>query len=323
MSGTPFTRVGFQFASYAFPQVPDSRLFDHVVAVAQTAEEAGFDSIWAMDHLHQISSVGEAADPMLEAYTTLAGLAALTSKAKLGVLVSAVGFRNPALLAKMITNIDVISKGRAVVGLGAGWHGEEYEAYGMPFPELGQRMRELREAVRICRAMFTEHAPSFHGKQYRIEGALNVPQPITPGGPPILIGGSGEKTTIPMIAKLADGCNFFGGPATVRHKIDVLNRACEAAGRDPDTITKTWLGTAIIADSEAELQRGMEALGKLHGIRPSAVRAIALCGTPSEVAERVREYRACGIDGVIVNMDDAGDLDRVAQAGKVLSEAMA
>ncbi|MFD8754916.1 TIGR03560 family F420-dependent LLM class oxidoreductase [Kitasatospora sp. NPDC059577] len=323
MTATPFTRVGFQFASYAFPQVPDSRLFDHVVAVARTAEESGFDSIWAMDHVHQISSVGEAADPMPEAYTTLAALAALTSTAKLGVLVSAVGFRNPALLAKMVTNIDVISKGRAVLGVGAGWHGEEYEAYGMPFPELGQRMRELREAVKICRAMFTEHAPSFEGTYHRVSGALNVPQPTTPGGPPILIGGSGEKTTIPMIAKLADGCNFFGGPATVRHKIGVLNRACEAIGRDPDTVTKTWLGTAIIGDSEAELERGAEALAKLHGMRPSAVRAISLCGTPDQVAERVQQYRDCGIDGVIVNMDDAGELDRVARAGKVLSEAMA
>ncbi|MGW0574829.1 TIGR03560 family F420-dependent LLM class oxidoreductase [Streptomyces sp. NPDC002920] len=322
MSGTPFTRLGFQFASYGYPQVPDIRLFDHVAAVARTAEEAGFDSLWVMDHLHQISTVGDSADPMLEAYTTIAALAALTTKARLGVLVSAVGFRNPALLAKMITTIDMISKGRAVVGLGAGWHGEEYEAYGLEFPPLSQRMRELSEAIRICRAMLTKHAPSFHGKQFRIEGALNVPQPITPGGPPILIGGSGERTTIPMIAKLADGCNFFGGPATVRHKIDVLRRACDAVDRDPETITKTWLGTAIIADSEAELQQGMEALGRLHRIRPSAIRAIALCGTPDEVAERVHEYRDCGIDGVIVNMDDAHDLERVARAGKVLSEAM-
>ncbi|WP_327379077.1 LLM class F420-dependent oxidoreductase (plasmid) [Streptomyces sp. NBC_01216] len=322
MSNAPFTKVGFQFASFAFPGVPDSQLFGHVVAVAQTAEQSGFDSLWVMDHLHQIATVGDRTDPILEAYTTLAGMAASTASARLGVLVSAVGFRNPALLAKTVTTIDVISKGRAVLGLGAGWHGEEYEAYGLPFPPLPQRMRELREAVQICRAMFTQHAPSFRGEHFHVDDVINVPQPIAPGGPPILIGGSGEQATIPMIARLADGCNFFGGPATVRHKVNVLRRACDAVGRDPADITKTWLGTALIADSEQELHRGMEDLGRLLGVRPAAVRALALCGTPDEVTEQVHTYRECGVDAVIVNMDDAHDLDRVARAGSVLAEAM-
>lgn len=322
MSRPPFTKVGFQFASYAFLDVPDARLFEHVVAVALTAERSGFDSLWVMDHVHQIATVGDRADPILEAYTTLAGLAAVTVSARLGVLVSPVGFRNPALLAKMVTGIDVMSKGRAVLGLGAGWHGEEYEAYGMPFPPLPQRMRELHDALRICRAMFTEHAPSYRGKEFHIDCAMNVPQPLTPAGPPILVGGSGEKTTIPMIARYADGCNFFGGPATVRRKIDVLRRACDAADRDPATITKTWLGTALIADSERELHQLTEELGRLLGVRPRAVRALALCGTPDEVTEQVQAYRACGIDAVIVNMDDAHDLERVARTGSVLSEAM-
>lgn len=322
MTVAPFTRVGLQFAGYAYPGVPDVQLFDRVAEIARTAEQSGFDSIWTMDHVQQIATVGDRTDPILEAYTTLAGLAVATSTASLGVLVSASGFRNPALLAKMVTTIDVMSHGRAVLGLGAGWHGEEYQAYGMDFPPLGRRMQRLSEAVRICRAMFTEHAPVFQGDHHRIDHALNVPPPVRLGGPPIMVGGSGERKLIPMVAELADGCNFFGGAATVRHKIDVLRQACEVVGRDPGSITKTWLGTALIADSEHELREGTERLSRLLGVPPAAVPAFCLCGSADQIAEQARQYRDCGVDGVIVSMDDAYDLERLARVGKALAEAM-
>lgn len=322
MTSTPFTRVGLQFAGYAYPGVPDVQLFERVADIARTAEQSGFDSLWTMDHVQQIATVGDKADPILEAYTTLAGLAVATSTAKLGVLVSASGFRNPALLAKMVTTIDVISRGRAVLGLGAGWHEEEYRAYGMEFPPIGRRMDRLSEAIQICRAMFTEHAPVFPGEHHRIDQALNVPPPVRPGGPPILVGGSGERRLIPMVARLADGCNFFGGPRTVRHKIDVLRRACEEAGRDPATITKTWLGTALIAESERDLRAGMERMGRLLGVAPAAVPTFCLCGTPEQVTEQAARYREYGVDGVIVSMDDAYQLEQVSRAGKALAEAM-
>lgn len=320
MSG--ITRVGFQFTGYTFQGVPDLQLFDRVATIAGCAESAGFDSLWIMDHLHQIASVGDREDPIFEAYTTLAAIGAVTQSARLGVLVTAGGLRNPALLAKMVTTIDVISKGRAVLGIGAGWHEEEHAAYGIPFPPVRERLERLAEAVQICRAMFTEHAPTFTGKHYSIERPLNVPRPITPGGPPIMIGGSGERKLIPLVARLGDGCNFFGGAATVRHKIDVLVRACESQGRDPATITKTWLGTAIVTNSEPELQASLERLGHELGISAAAARAFALAGTPAQVAEQVRRYRESGVDGMIVSLHDASDLVHLERVGTTLAEAM-
>jgi F420-dependent oxidoreductase-like protein len=322
MSGETVTRVGLQFAGYSYPGVMDHKLFDHVVGTARAAEETGFDSLWTMDHVHQIASVGEPDEPILEAYTTLAALAAVTSTARLGVLVSCTGFRNPALLAKMVTTIDLISGGRAVLGIGAGWHEDECRAYGMEFQSPGERMARLEDAVRICRGMFTEHAPLVSGRYHQVDAPLNVPRPIRPGGPPILIGGSGERVLIPMVARLGDVCNFFGGPATVRHKIGVLEHACAAVGRDSRDISKTWLGTAIVTDSEEELQNALERLGALLGVTPHAARGLALCGTASEVRRRVHEYREAGVDGVIVTVLDPGDLDHLSRVGTTLRKAM-
>ncbi|WP_431973630.1 TIGR03560 family F420-dependent LLM class oxidoreductase [Micromonospora haikouensis] len=293
-------------------------MFAHVSGIARAAESAGFDSLWTMDHVHQIESVGDREEPILEAYTTLAALAAVTSSARLGVLVSACGFRNPALLAKMVTTIDVISRGRAVLGIGAGWHEEECRSYGMEFLTPGQRLAALKEAVQICRAMFTEQSPRFEGKHYRIDAPLNVPGPIDPDGPPILIGGGGEKVLIPTVAKLGDACNFFGGPATVAHKIRVLTDACAAIGRDPGEITKTWLGTAIIAESEQEVQDSLELLGSRLHLSPGATRGMALCGSRAEVQRQVAEYRAVGIDGMIVTLLNPGDLDHLHEVGTTI-----
>jgi F420-dependent oxidoreductase-like protein len=322
MSHPPLTRIGLQFAGYSITGVSDNKLFATVADTARQAEMSGFDSLWTMDHVHQVASVGEPDDPILEAYTTLAALAAVTSRARLGVLVSACGFRNPALLAKMVTTIDIISEGRAVLGIGAGWHEDECRAYGLEFRSLRDRFAQLTEAVQICRAMFTEHAPRFTGNHFRVDGALNVPPPLRTVGPPILIGGSGERVLIPIVARHGDACNFFGGPATVRHKIAVLERSCAAIGRDTQEITKTWLGTAIITESEAELQEALERLGDRLGVPPGGVRGLALCGTRDQVRAQARAYRAAGIDGLIVTVLDPGDLDHLCVVGTTLREAM-
>jgi F420-dependent oxidoreductase-like protein len=314
--------VGLQFAGYSFPGAMDHELFTRVVDVARTAEAAGFDSLWTMDHVHQIASVGDREEPILEAYTTLAALAAVTSTARLGVLVSACGFRNPALLAKMVTTIDIISGGRAVLGIGAGWHEEECRAYGLDFPPARERLGRLAEAVQICRAMFNGQAPQFSGTYYRVDEPLNVPGAVGPDGLPILIGGGGERVLIPLVARLGDACNFFGGPATVRHKIEVLERACAAIGRDSGEITRTWLGTAIVTDSERQLQEALERLGALLGLTPGAARGLALCGTREEVRRRVAEYRSAGVDGMIVTVLDPGDLGHLQLVGTTLREAM-
>lgn len=322
MSRPAITRVGLQLAGYSLPGVMDNKLFQRIVDIAHAAEASGFDSLWTMDHVHQIASVGEPDEPILEAYTTLAALAAVTSTAGLGVLVSCNGFRNPALLAKMVTTIDIISGGRAILGIGAGWHEEECRAYGMEFQSPGERLARLDEAVQICRAMFTEHAPRFSGRYHSVDEALNVPGPVNPEGPPILIGGGGERVLIPLAARLGDACNFFGGPATVRHKIEVLERSCATVGRDSSEISKTWLGTAIVTDSEAELQEALDRLGTLLGVAPSAARGLALCGTPAEVRRRIAEYREAGVDGMIVTVLDPGDLDHLHRVGTTLREAM-
>lgn len=323
MSGTKITRLGLQFTSFAFPGVADSEIFDRLVGSARTAEGAGFDSLWTMDHVHQIASLGGPDEPILEAYTTLAALAAVTSSARLGVLVTAAGLRNPALLAKMVTTIDVVSRGRAVLGIGAGWYEEEFAAYGVGFPPIRERLQRLEDAVRICRAMFTVDVATLAGSHHRVAEARNIPRPLSDGGPPIMIGGSGERTLIPMIARLGDGCNFFGGPATVRHKIAVLDRACAAVGRDPATITKTWLGRVIVADSEARLQADLEVLGRQLRVSTAAAKAFALAGSPHEVAEQVRRYRESGVDGILVSLNDVTDLDHVERVGAVLTEALA
>src|SRR2546427_1803213 len=171
------TRVGLQIPSFKYPDVPDSELFEGIAAIATTAEESGFDSIWVMDHLHQIGVVGPETDPMLEGYTLLAGLAARTRRVGLGTMVTGVTYRNPALLAKIVTTLDVISSGRAILGIGGAWNDEEHRGYGFDFPPARERLERLEEAGQICRAMFKEENPTFKGKHYRVAEALNFPRP--------------------------------------------------------------------------------------------------------------------------------------------------
>ncbi|MYJ42364.1 MAG: LLM class flavin-dependent oxidoreductase, partial [Acidimicrobiaceae bacterium] len=176
------TRFGFNIPSFTYPGVDDSDMFSAVCAAAATAENSGFDSLWVMDHFHQIPPMGADHEPMLEPYTLLAGLAPRTRTARLGALVTGVTYRNPALLAKTVTTLDVVSGGRAVLGLGAAWFEAEHAAYGYEFLPVGERMRRLEDAVQICRAMFGGGPATFEGERHRIDGALNRPRPLTPGG---------------------------------------------------------------------------------------------------------------------------------------------
>ena len=195
---------GFHMPNYTFPGVPEEDLFGRVVQNAKAAEAAGFDLFTLMDHSYQIRGIGPETDPMLEPYTTLAALATPTSQVKLATPVSGVTYRIPAHLAKTVTTLDVISKGRAVLGIGAAWNEAEHRGYGFEFPPIGERMDRLDEALTIIKLMFTTERPSFEGKHYRIEEALNSPRPIQPGGPKILIGGSGEKRTLRLLARHGD-----------------------------------------------------------------------------------------------------------------------
>jgi F420-dependent oxidoreductase-like protein len=319
----PLTKFGLQIPSFTYG--PDGGasggLFEKVVAIATTAESAGFDSVWVMDHLFQIPGIGHVDEPMFEAYTLLGGLAARTGRARLGAMVTGVTYRNPALLAKEVTALDVVSGGRAVLGIGAAWFEGEHQGLGFAFPPLSERFDRLEEALVICRSMFTEEAPSFDGRYYRINGAVNRPPPIQAGGPPILIGGGGERRTLRLVARYADACNLFGDADTMRHKLQVLDRHCADAGRDPATITKTRLGTLLIAETAKEADAKVADLRAQRGYDQSALAAMVTAGDPDAVVEQVAALFAAGLDGLVFNMPDADDLDTVMLAGRTLTGA--
>src|SRR5256712_11392040 len=311
--------LGLQIPNFTFPGVPNDRLFEHVVTLATAAEKAGFDSVFVMDHLYQIHGVGPPTEPMLEGYTTLAGIAARTARIRLGTLVTGVTYRNPALLAKVVTTLDIVSSGRAILGSGAAWNEDEHRGYGYEFRPVGDRLSRLEEALQICRAMFREAAPSFEGRYYRIQGALNFPRPIQPGGPPIMIGGGGEQRTLKLVARYADMCNIFGDPATVRHKMEVLERHCETVGRDPSTIVKTRLGSLIIRKADAEAERLFQQLLNRPGINRDWARAGFIVGGPDRVAEQAQKLLDAGLDGLIFNMPHMEDHHAMALAGDTLA----
>lgn len=282
---------GFHMPNMTFPGVPDSGLFEHLANLAGAAESAGFELLTVMDHFYQIGGVGAESNAMLESNTTLAALAARTSRIRLGTLVTGVTYRNPAFLAKSVTTVDVISGGRAVLGLGAAWNESEHEGYGWDFPPIKERMDRLDEALTICRLMFTEDRPSFTGRHYRIERALNSPRPITTGGPPIIVGGGGERRTLRIAAQHASMTHWFAGAMEVlRHKNEVLEQHCEAVGRDPRTIVKT-LGSPILPVATER-----DAAAALERIPPER-RRVLTPATPEQGAERLAAYIAEGFTG--------------------------
>jgi F420-dependent oxidoreductase-like protein len=303
---------GFHMPNYTYPGVSDDRLFDQVVAQAQAAEKAGFDMVTVMDHLYQIRGVGPETNAMLEAYTTLAGIAARTSRVKLATLVSGVTYRNPALLAKQVTTLDVISKGRAILGIGAAWNEDEHIGYGFEFPPIGRRMDRLEEAVTIARLMFTEERPSFEGKYYRIERALNVPRPIQEGGPQILIGGGGEKRTLRILARHGDIGHWFGGPVEeLKRKKGVFEQHCVEVGRNPSDVLLT-IGIGLILTSDEKAGRAV-----LESI-PEQRRPMIRVATPEQAAEILRPYIDAGFGGFTLNNPSFPTIESIGLAGELI-----
>jgi F420-dependent oxidoreductase-like protein len=313
-------RLGLQLPSFDFPGVAPGDLFERLVQIAGTAEASGFDSLFVMDHLHQIPGVGPQTDRMLEGNTVLGALAARTGRLQLGLLVGAVTYRNPALHAKVTTTLDVISGGRAIHALGAAWFEAEHRAYGFDFPPLKERFERLEEALAISRAMFTQEPASFAGTHYRVDGALNNPRPIR-GDIPILVGGSGERKTLRLVAQYADGCNVFGDPERIRHLMGVLDAHCEDVGRDPAEITRTKLGTLVIADTHEEAERLLASWPERANLDPDRLRSVLTLGTPDEVGEQVQALHEAGLDGIVFNMRNPHDTDAVALAGETLTRA--
>jgi F420-dependent oxidoreductase-like protein len=309
--------LDLHITAFDYPGVGPERLFDHVAAIARTAEESGYSSISVMDHLHQIASMGPPHNRMLEGNTILAGLAARTSRVSLGLLVGGVTYRNPALAAKITTTLDVISGGRAVLGLGAAWFEAEHVAYGIPFPPLKRRFELLEDALRIARAMFTNEQSSVAGTHYSTSGAYNIPQPLR-GDIPIMVGGSGERKTLRLVAQYADGSNLFGDVDRVRHLLGVLDGHCEAVGRDPSEITRTRMASVVIGRTREEAQRKVDAM-RAAGVPEERIRTAVMAGDPDAIGEEVQSYVDVGIEGLTVVLPDVHDLETVALVGETLS----
>jgi F420-dependent oxidoreductase-like protein len=257
----------------------------------QRAEELGYDSAWLDDHFYGVAT--KPSDDSPECWTLMAALARETTRLRFGTLVVCNGYRHPPLLAKMAATLDQVSDGRLEFGLGAGWFEQEYVAYGYDFPSIGERLERLREALQICRALWTEEQATFRGRYYRVENAWCNPKPVQRPHPPIMIGGGGERVLLRLVAEHADGWNFGGPVEAFRRKIPILAHHCAAIGRDPATIEKSWFGNIIIEPDQAALERRLaKRAARGHG---DAYGLSTLVGTPEQLITRLREYVACGV----------------------------
>jgi F420-dependent oxidoreductase-like protein len=252
-------KLGLHYWNYSTPADP-AAIAPTLAATAKVVDQAGFSTFTVMDHYFQMDHSGSAAEPMLEAYTTLGHVAALTERVTLGVLVTGVMYRHPGLLAKIVTTLDVLSGGRGRLGIGASWYEREQLGLGVPVVPVAERFERLEETLQICLQMWSENNGPFNGRHYQLAETLCVPQPLSRPHPPIQVGGGGEKKTLRLVARYGDACNVFGSsPADVGRKLEVLRAHCEAEGRDSDQITKTVLAVRpALADVDGFLTAARE-----------------------------------------------------------------
>jgi F420-dependent oxidoreductase-like protein len=289
-------KIGLQIPNFTWPGGP-AEIARTLADISHTADESGFASLWVMDHFFQIGSrdrsmgLGPAEDDMLEGYSTLAYLAGLTKKVKLGTMVTGVIYRYPGILIKTVTTLDVLSGGRAYLGMGAAWNEREAHGLGVPFPPIKERFEKLEETLQIARQMWSDNNGPFQGKHYQLAETLCYPQPLSKPHPPILIGGTGEKKTLRLVAQYADACNLFAGIGTdmLRSKLDILKRHCETVGRDDSEIEKTTLGTVHFAPGKQ---------------------------SPAEVIEQCRILAKLGIQQAIFNMPNVHEIKPIETFGR-------
>lgn len=257
-------RLGVHYAGFSHPQW-ESRLVERLAATARVADEGGVEWFTVMDHWFQMEDLGGPAEPMLEGYTTLGYLAAVTERLRLGLLVTGTTYRWPGLLAKTVTTLDVLSGGRAMLGIGAAWYDREHHGLGVPFPSTSERFERLEETLRICRQMWSEDDGPFEGRHFQLAETVCVPPPVQQPRPPVLVGGSGERKTLRLVAEYADACNLFAGddPGVVAHKLEVLRRHCGDVGRDPGEIQVTIIGDWDPTADVDGFTRSMEAYAAL------------------------------------------------------------
>jgi F420-dependent oxidoreductase-like protein len=288
-------KIGLQIPNFTWPGGP-AKIASTLAAIARGAEDAGFYSVWLMDHFFQIGMIGPPDHDMLEGYNGLGYLAAVTNKVKLGTMVTGVIYRYPGILIKTVTTLDVLSGGRAYLGMGAAWNEAEARGLGTPFPPIGVRFEQLEEALQIAKQMWSPNNGPYRGKHNQLLETLCVPQPLSRPHPPILIAGGGEKKTLRLVAQYANACNIFGPPDTVRAKLAILKEHCSALARDYASIEKTTLGTVEVAS------------GKM-----SASEVIAQCKALGEL----------GVDQAIFNMPIVHELKPLEIFGKEIIPAVA
>ena len=280
--------------------------YDTLRRVWVEADRLGFHSGWLFDHLFELPLLGPSREPCLEAWTVLSALSRETSKLRLGVTCLCVAYRNPAMLAKMSSTLDVISGGRFELGIGAGWAKTEHESYGIPFEKPRLRVEKVEEAVTIVKKMWVEENPSFQGKHYRIDGAVCEPRPLQKPRPPIWIGGGGEMFTLRAVAKLADGCNFIGlSLDEYRHKLDVLAKHCDSVGRKIGDVRKSWQGLAIVGGTDAKVKRKMKLATQGGTGAKEDFENHAITGTPEQCTKRIGEYSDMGVDRFMLSFPEA------------------
>jgi F420-dependent oxidoreductase-like protein len=278
--------------------------YETLTRVAQTAEEAGFASAWLVDHFHTIPHPSQ--EVTFECWTSTAALARDTRRIRIGQLVTCNSYRHPALLAKMASTVDVISHGRLNVGIGAGWNEQEYRAYGYAYPEAPVRLRQLREAVQILLAMWTEQEAHFEGAYYQVYGAINQPKGVKPPHIPLLIGGDGEKVTLKLVAQYADACNVGDDPSSVKQKLSVLKQHCETVGREYESIHRTSSTLCLLADSDEQARALLPAERQARlGERVKT----ALIGGPETIRQRIAAYEEAGVQELVLRFVYGTDLE--------------
>ena len=280
--------------------------YEAMTRVAREAEVVGYNSIWLYDHFHTFPQIRQ--EITFECWMATAALARDTERVRVGQIVTCNSYRNPALLAKMASTLDVLSHGRLYFGIGAGWYEHEYRAYGYAYPEAPERLKRLRESLQVILAMWTQEEAVFEGKYYQIRGAINQPKGVQKPHIPILIGGGGEKVTLKLVAQYADACNVGGGDIElIKHKLAVLKQHCEAVGRDYDSI---WRTTTIDYCALAETEEA--AIAKLtqeERAHLDELRRTQLIGTPEMLRSRLAAYEQAGIQETLIRFVDATQLD--------------
>ncbi len=314
------TRLGYQIPNFTYPGIEGADVFKNIVAQAKAAEAAGFDRVFVMDHFYQLPGIGAPSEPMFECYTMLSALAQHTETVRLSALVTGNTYRHPTLLAKTITALDHVSGGRATLGIGCGWFELEHDSLGYEFGTFTDRFEKLEEALQIILPMLRGEAVSLQGKHYQVSEAMNSPAPLS--RIPVMIGGSGEKKTLRMVAQYADESNLSSGAIEeIPRKLDALAAHCERLGRDRSEIKVTKLQMVLVAPTMEEAEADVQALAEVKGWSPEIVemaKGILIFGDADTVGERLQACMDTGIDGMTINLPGNGhNTDRIGLLGEI------